>query len=207
MVVRILVLSLFMLGLTACEGRMAVRLNASDAIVIAPPTSEVILSEDTDGLRPVIMEEDAPTEPEPEIQAEAVQPEPEPAPSRAEMAEMLSAPIYFALDSYEMSDGQISQLAALAQFLNSPENSEVNIRIEGHCDDRGTREYNFALGSARANGIAAILIANGVARSRISTISYGKERQKYPGNSTASRAKNRRGDLILRPLITDEATN
>ena len=106
-----------------------------------------------------------------------------------------------------MSEGQISQLAALATFLNQPENREVNIRIEGHCDDRGTREYNFALGSARANGIAAILLNNGIDRSRISTISYGKERQKYLGNSTVARSKNRRGDIILRPIITDEVAD
>lgn len=190
---------------------MAVRLISSDAVIIPPPTSEVTLAEDIDGLRPVIIEEEAPAEPEPETEPEPeierAEPEAEPVPSRAEMAEALSEPIYFALDSYEMSEGQISQLAALATFLNQPENREVNIRIEGHCDDRGTREYNFALGSARANGIAAILLNNGINRSRISTISYGKERQKYLGNSTAARAKNRRGDIILRPIITDEVAN
>ena len=188
---------------------MAVRLISSDAVIISPPTSEVTLAEDIDGLRPVIIEEEASAEPEaePEPEIERAEPQAEPVPSRAEMAEALSEPIYFALDSYEMSEGQISQLAALATFLNQPENREVNIRIEGHCDDRGTREYNFALGSARANGIAAILLNNGIDRSRISTISYGKERQKYLGNSTAARAKNRRGDIILRPIITDEVAN
>ena len=203
-------ISLSMISLTACEGRMAMRLNSSQDTILPPATTEVTISEDIDGLRPVIIEE-APAqddssdeivtaEPAPDVEATT---EGEPEPSRVEIASRLSAPMYFALDSYALSESQTSQLADLATFLNQDENREITIRIEGHCDDRGTREYNFALGSARANSIASILIKAGIAKARIRTISYGKERPKYSGNSVQARAKNRRGDIILRPIITD----
>jgi len=209
MFMRMIFLTLSILSLSACDNRMAVRLNSSTDTIVPPATSEVIISEDVEGLRPVIIEAEEPPQAEensqaaiPEAEAEA-----EPAPSRAEIASRLSAPIYFALDSFALSDAQTSQLAELAKFLTEQENREVNIRIEGHCDDRGTREYNFALGSARANTIAAVLLKGGISKARISTISYGKERPKYPGNSTPARAKNRRGDIILRPIIIDTPEN
>ena len=89
----------------------------------------------------------------------------------------------------------------MASFLLAPENERLNLRIEGHCDDRGTREYNFALGERRAAVIAQHLRTSGLPKDRLKTISYGKERLAYSGISEFARARNRRGELILKPVF------
>lgn len=111
----------------------------------------------------------------------------------------LVAPVYFDFDAYNISVDDTERLAALARYLQQAGQTDQNIRIEGHCDDRGTREYNFALGERRAAVIARILMNNGVGQSRIMTISYGKERPAVLGMSEEARARNRRGDLIILP--------
>lgn len=185
--------------LSACEPRMAMRLKSNDEISIPAPTTEVSLVEDETGLTPVIIEEDIPEEePETQLEEEEAPPPPPPPPSIEEQIETLTAPIYFQLDSYALNGAQIAQLEQLAAFLTQTAQSDLQVRIEGHCDDRGTREYNFALGSARANTIASYLVRGGVAKERISTISYGKERPKFTGTSKVARARNRRGDIYLR---------
>jgi peptidoglycan-associated lipoprotein len=70
--------------------------------------------------------------------------------------------------------------------------SAANITIEGHCDERGTKAYNLALGEKRANAAKDFLVALGVSASRISTVSYGKERPFDPGHDESAWAKNRR---------------
>jgi peptidoglycan-associated lipoprotein len=72
-------------------------------------------------------------------------------------------------------------------------NSSVRITIEGHCDERGTREYNLALGDRRAEAVKSYLVSLGVSAARIGTISYGKERPEAVGSDDASYAQNRRG--------------
>ena len=72
-----------------------------------------------------------------------------------------------------------------------------SITVEGHCDERGTREYNLALGERRANSVKQYLAANGVAASRLKTISYGKERPAVQGSNEAAWAQNRRGVTVL----------
>ena len=121
--------------------------------------------------------------------------------SREELIEKLTRPIYFALDDASLSDQQKEQLKQLASFLLAPENERLNLRIEGHCDDRGTREYNFALGERRAAVIAQQLRTSGFPKDRLKTISYGKERLAYSGISEFARARNRRGELILKPVF------
>lgn len=78
---------------------------------------------------------------------------------------------------------------------------DVRVRIEGNCDERGTREYNFALGARRAEAVREYLIAHGVAAGRISTISYGKERPIDPGTGEEAWARNRNA----RTAITEGA--
>ena len=121
--------------------------------------------------------------------------------TREELIEKLTRPIYFALDDASLSDQQKEQLKQLASFLLAPENERLNLRIEGHCDDRGTREYNFALGERRAAVISQQLRTSGFPKVRLKTISYGKERLAYSGISEFARARNRRGELILKPVF------
>jgi peptidoglycan-associated lipoprotein len=74
---------------------------------------------------------------------------------------------------------------------------DVRVRIEGNCDERGTREYNFALGARRADAVRAYLIAHGVSPGRITTISYGKEQPIDPGNDDAAWAKDRNAHTAI----------
>ena len=111
--------------------------------------------------------------------------------------ESLINPVYFDLDAYNISVEDKLRLNKLAERLRRPENQHLNLRIEGHCDDRGTRDYNFALGARRADAVARFLKAQGVEADRIQTVSYGKERPVALGNSEAVRAKNRRSQFII----------
>lgn len=107
--------------------------------------------------------------------------------------------VYFDTDEYVIRADAQPVLAGQAQWLNRY--SSVRIRIEGNADERGTREYNLALGARRANAVRDFLIAQGVSSARIETISFGKERPIDPGSSEEAWAKNRNG----RTAITDGA--
>ena len=171
--------------------------------------SEVVVSEDLDP--PAVPKPEAPAAPaereqkppdasEDEMLSLETKAEAEPL-TREELIEKLTRPIYFALDDASLSDQQKEQLKQLASFLLAPENERLNLRIEGHCDDRGTREYNFALGERRAAVISQQLRTSGFPKDRLKTISYGKERLAYSGISEFARARNRRGELILKPVF------
>lgn len=103
--------------------------------------------------------------------------------------------VFFALDRYDLSADARATLERQAAWLVS--NSSVRVTVEGHADERGTREYNLALGERRANSIQRYLSANGVDASRIQTISYGKERPEVLGSGEAVWAKNRRGVTLV----------
>jgi peptidoglycan-associated lipoprotein len=101
--------------------------------------------------------------------------------------------VYFDFDRFTMSaEGQ-----ATVDRNMSAIKSGSQVRLEGHADERGTREYNLALGERRASAVAQYLEANGVAKSRIEIISYGKERPADPGHDESAWAKNRRVEIIL----------
>lgn len=97
--------------------------------------------------------------------------------------------VFFDTDMYTVrGDGRGTldkQAAWLKQYTN------YQITIEGHCDERGTREYNFALGERRANSVKQYLVAQGIPAARIQTISYGKERPLVVGSDEAAWAQNR----------------
>jgi peptidoglycan-associated lipoprotein len=103
--------------------------------------------------------------------------------------------IHFALDSYDIDPESRAILDSQVQWL--AKYPAANISLEGHCDERGTREYNLALGDRRANSAKNYLVARGVSASRISTISYGKERPVALGSDEASWAQNRRAVTIV----------
>ena len=103
--------------------------------------------------------------------------------------------VYFDFDRSEIRPDAQPVLAAQAQWLlRWP---EVRVRIEGNCDERGTREYNFALGARRADAVRSFLIARGVPAGRITTISYGKERPIDPGHDERAWARNRNAHTAI----------
>jgi len=103
--------------------------------------------------------------------------------------------IHFDFDEYDIRPGDAEILKENAALLKKFSN--VKIQIEGHCDERGTIEYNLALGERRANNAKQYLISLGISPDRISTISYGKERPLDPGHDEETWAKNRRAHLII----------
>ena len=103
--------------------------------------------------------------------------------------------VNFALDSFSIDDRARAILDSQAAWLSRYPN--VPVSLEGHCDERGTREYNLALGDRRALAAKNYLAARGVAPGRISTISYGKERPLALGSDEARLAQNRRAVTIV----------
>ncbi len=99
--------------------------------------------------------------------------------------------VFFGYDHYDISDEARMTLDKQAAWLQQYPN--LSITIEGHADERGTREYNIALGDRRATSVKNYLSAAGVDAGRINTISYGKERPAVPGSDETSFAQNRRG--------------
>lgn len=103
--------------------------------------------------------------------------------------------IRFALDQYDIDSEARATLDSQAAWLTRY--PAVPVTIEGHCDERGTREYNLALGDRRANATKNYLAARGISPTRITTISYGKERPIALGSDEASWAQNRRAVTIV----------
>jgi peptidoglycan-associated lipoprotein len=103
--------------------------------------------------------------------------------------------VFFATDSSTLNSESQAVLSRQATWLKS--NSAVNVVLEGHCDERGTREYNLALGERRANATRNYLVNLGVAASRISVVSYGKERPAVLGSDGGAWAQNRRAVTVL----------
>ncbi len=99
--------------------------------------------------------------------------------------------VFFAYDSSDLAPEATATLARQAEWLNRYPN--LQITVEGHSDERGTREYNIALGDRRANSVRNYLVSMGISSSRVSTTSYGKERPAVVGSDAASWAQNRRG--------------
>jgi len=103
--------------------------------------------------------------------------------------------IYFDFDKYEIKADAKTTLQKKADFLAA--NTRYSLRIEGHCDERGTNEYNLALGERRANSAKEFLVALGIAPARITTISYGEERPAVEGSNEDAWSKNRRDEFKL----------
>jgi len=104
--------------------------------------------------------------------------------------------VFFGFDQYNLTPEARYTLQQQAAWM--AENPGVNVLIEGHCDERGTREYNLALGERRANAAADYLMTLGVSSSRVSTISYGKERPEDPASNETAWAKNRRSVTVVK---------
>lgn len=103
--------------------------------------------------------------------------------------------VFFDFDKSVIKPEGQQTLQRQAQWLQKYPN--VTVTVEGHCDDRGTREYNLALGERRATAVKNALVALGVQANRIKTISYGKERPAVLGDNEAAWAQNRRGVTVI----------
>jgi len=102
--------------------------------------------------------------------------------------------VYFGLDKYDVSSEFAQMLDAHAAFLRN--NPSYKVTVEGHADERGTPEYNIALGERRANAVKMYLQGKGVSADQISIVSYGKEKPAVLGHDEAAYAKNRRAVLV-----------
>jgi len=105
------------------------------------------------------------------------------------------ADIFFAYDSASLSDEAMATLQAHARWLEQYPTARVS--IEGHCDERGTVEYNLALGDQRARSVKDYLVGLGVSGERLTTVSYGKERPLDPGTGETAWARNRRAHFVV----------
>ena len=106
-------------------------------------------------------------------------------------------PIYFDFDKYDIRPGDARVLDANASWLKS--NAAQLVLIEGHCDERGTNEYNLALGERRAKSTMNYLVSQGVQASRITIISYGEERPVCTQHNEECWSKNRRAQFLVKP--------
>jgi peptidoglycan-associated lipoprotein len=119
-----------------------------------------------------------------------------PAPgSVQEFTQSIGDRVFFGFDRYDLTAEAQSQLQKDAAWLKTY--PQYRFVIEGHCDDRGTREYNLALGERRATAVKNYLIALGIDANRMQTISYGKERPAVVGDNEAAWAQNRRAVIVL----------
>lgn len=103
--------------------------------------------------------------------------------------------VHFALDQYNVEEGDKAILGRQAAWLQKY--PSVRVTIEGHADERGTREYNLALGARRANAVKEFLVSQGVSAARVETVSYGKERPLCTQSDEGCWAQNRRGTTTV----------
>ncbi|CAO6123916.1 OmpA Outer membrane protein and related peptidoglycan-associated (lipo)proteins [Candidatus Pelagibacterales bacterium] len=106
------------------------------------------------------------------------------------LADGVADRVFFATNKYNISSRGIDTLAKQVNYLKS--NPNLNVSLEGHADERGTREYNLALGEKRANAVKDYLISNGISSARVNVISYGKEKPVNPASTAAAWSQNRR---------------
>ena len=101
--------------------------------------------------------------------------------------------VYFEFDNFDLGDDAMD---TLEQYIRFAKRAKA-IRLEGHCDERGTREYNLALGEKRAQSVKEFLIVNGISSSKIDVVSYGEERPDRLGSSESAYKANRRVEISL----------
>ena len=114
--------------------------------------------------------------------------------STATQAVLANAVVYFEYDQFNLTSKSIQALKGVSELMKR--NSKITISIEGHADERGTREYNLALGDRRANAAKDYLMTQGISSSRVTTISFGKERPVNSGSNKKAWAQNRRSVTV-----------
>lgn len=119
--------------------------------------------------------------------------------SAQEMLDQVDTPlanriVYFDFDSAKISDESLALLELHGNFVAS--NGDISLRLEGHTDERGSREYNISLGDRRAQSVRRVFLLLGASTDQLDTVSYGEEQAALPGHEEAAWSKNRRVELI-----------
>ena len=104
--------------------------------------------------------------------------------------------IYFEFDSYSIDPKYVSTISAHASYLKAFQKQKASIIIQGNTDDRGTAEYNLALGQRRSEAVKKALLAQGVSESQLEAVSFGKEKPVNPAQTEAAFKENRRADFV-----------
>lgn len=102
--------------------------------------------------------------------------------------------VFFPYDSSSLSETESAKLMGNIEWMKK--NPNAKLTIEGHCDQRGSAEYNLALGERRANAVRQVFISNGIKGNRVTTVSFGKEKLLAQGDSDEAMAKNRRANFV-----------
>jgi peptidoglycan-associated lipoprotein len=188
-------LFLAMLTYTGCAKQEVIRKDDS----VAPALSSAKVDSTTTDAKPAQTLERSPlipanTDPAPVREQTITAKSSATATSATEVQRQLEK-VYFDFDSATLSDSARRTLTTNAAVITR--NPDVKIRVEGHCDERGSDEYNLAIGERRAKAAAEYLKALGVGADRIFTLSFGKEKPADPGHEEAAWAKNRRDEFIV----------
>ena len=178
---KILSLLFAALALTACETALGDKgtTTGSGAVDVKKPTVEVTPT---------------PMPPAPQVAARTLPGAPTPG-SQEDLVVNVGDRVYFDFDKFDLQEDARATLEKQAAWLQR--NSSVTATIEGHTDERGTRDYNLALGERRANAVRDYLVALGVDADRLKTLSYGKERPVVPDSNQEAWSKNRRGVMVV----------
>lgn len=182
--IKLIAISLSVLALTACATKPKVEPVQERPVVEAPPPA---MEEVVPAPEPVVQA------PAPVVQAPIIDPNAPVPGSAADFAYQAGGDprVYFGYDSYTLNGEARAALTRQAQWLQTYSN--VNAIVEGNADERGTREYNLALGARRADTVKAFLVSQGVSPSRLTTVSYGKERPIDGRSNEAGWSRNRNG--------------
>jgi len=160
----------------------------------AEPAAPAAPAQPVEPPKPIV--EPLPPPPPPPAPKPAPKPvEPKPLTAADLNAQRVLKPIYFDFDKHDLREDARAMLAENVAWLTG--NTRWRILIEGHCDERGTNEYNLALGDKRANAAKNYLVSAGVGAGRIRTISYGEEHPADFGHDEAAWTKNRRDEFVI----------
>jgi len=182
-VIFISVLALFVVGACSKKSPMEPDPGAESMEVTTPPVEQ-----------PAVEPYEPPPPPPEPVVVEEVK---EPVVMVEEVVEEIEVgDVFFDFDVYALSPEARKILANNAEILR--EASMVKIVVEGHCDERGTREYNLALGERRANSVKKYLVSLGISGSRIQTISYGEDRPFAMGSNEGAWSQNRRAHFVIK---------
>jgi peptidoglycan-associated lipoprotein len=117
-------------------------------------------------------------------------------PTRTSYAMPAARSVYYEFDKAEIKSEGVKTIEANAQYLRA--HPEVKVKVEGNADERGSREYNLALGQRRADAVSQRMTILGIPADRIETVSFGKEKPKATGHDESAWSENRRSDIVYR---------